>query len=515
MRYTEPVRIIEIIRMTEQGHSQRQIAKSVRCANSTVCDVQRRVRESGLNYARAERMTNDELRALLYPDSFGKNVKPEPEWEVIHERLTDKSSRANLQYIWEEYRTSIPDGLGYSQFCKRYEQWRERTGKDVIMARERLPGRELFVDWMGDTLPCVIDSGTGEVYRAHFFVATLGDSSYPYVEAFPDEKLDKWLMAHVHAFEYIGGVPRVVVPDNLKDAITKPGYYDPKLNPAYWELAKHYNVAVIPARIRKPKDKGAVESSVGWLETWLLEWLRGKQFFSFEELNAAIRMRLGELVKRPFQKRPGSREEVFLIVDKPALRGLPGSRFENADYVIRRVPSNYHVEYDGFYYSVPHTMYTRKVTLRATSETVEIISDNRERAALHRRRFIGSRYVTERGHMPKNHQFQHDRDRFDGARYREWAANIGENTAHVIEYMLTAQHVEETAYRSCMGVLQMSKSFGANRLEAACKKARAMKSCTYSTVKNILKNAQDKLPAPTNHPPTPAHENLRGAAAFR
>jgi transposase len=324
--------------MTEDGYSQRQIGESAKCGKSTVGEVQRRARERGLTYAQAEGMSNDELRSLLYPDSLGKKQKPEPEWQEIHERLADKSNRANLQYIWEEYRESIPTGLSYSQFCKRYEQWRVATGKEVVMAREREPGRELFVDWMGDTLACVMDGGTGEVLKAHFFVAVLGDSSYPYVEAFPDEKLDNWLLAHVHALEWIGGVPRVVVPDNLKSAVTKVNYYDPKLNPAYWELAKHYGVAVIPARIRKPKDKAAAESGVGWLEIWLLEWLRGKQFFSFEELNAAIRVRLLELVKRPFQKRPGSREEVFNKVDKPALRPLPATRYEHSEYVLRRVP---------------------------------------------------------------------------------------------------------------------------------------------------------------------------------
>jgi uncharacterized protein (DUF2126 family) len=175
---------------------------------------------------------------------------------------------------------------------------------------------------------------------------------------------------------------------------------------------------------------------------------------------------------------------------------------------------SYHVEYDGFYYSVPYTMHKQKVTLRVSAGTVEIISDNRERVALHVRRFSGSRYVTVRGHMPKNHQYQRDRDCFDGARYREWAGNIGENTAFVINALLTAQHVEETAYRSCMGVLQMASKYGADRLEAACVKARAINSCTYTTIKNILKNAQDKLPAPSHAKATPYHENLRGPASF-
>jgi transposase len=479
-----------------------------------VGEVQKRCREHGLTYAQAANMTNKEIKALLYPASYGRNEKKaDPDWEAIHEILTD-GTRRNRQFVWEEYRTNNPEGLSYSQFCKRYDLWRQETGKDVVMAREREPGRELYVDWMGDTLLCVQDSTTGELLRAHFFVAVLGDSSYPYVEAFPDEKLDKWLLGHVHALEWMDGVPKVIVPDNLKSGVTKPNYYDPKLNPAYWELAKHYDVAVIPTRINKPKDKASVESGVGWLETWLLEWLRGKQFFSYVELNAAIRERVRELAKRPFQKRPGSREEVFNKVDKPALRPLPAARYEHAEYILRRVPDNYHVEYDGFYYSVPHTLHKRQVTIRASSEIVEIINDNRERIALHVRRFIGSRYATTRSHMPKKHQHQQDLDRFDGDRYRSWAGNIGDDTAFVVNALLTAQHVEETAYRSCMGVLQMASKYGSDRLEAACGKARAMNSCTYTTVKNILQNAQDKTPPPNHAKPTPPHENLRGPASF-
>jgi len=514
MRCAEPVKIIEILRLSEKGYSQRQIAASVKCAKSTVGEVQRRCREQGLTYSQAGDMTNDAIKALLYPANTLRNSsKPEPDWEKIDASLSGRN-RLNRQFIWEEYRGSHPDGLGYSQFCRRYDQWRNVTGKDVVMAREREPGREMFVDWMGDTLGCVLDCATGELLEAHFFVAVLGDSSYPYVEAFPNEKSDKWLMGHVHAFEWVGGVPKIIIPDNLKSAVTRANYYDPKLNPAYWQLAKHYEVAVIPARIKHPKDKSPAESSIGWLETWLLEWLRGKQFFSFEELNTAIRVRVKELTKRPYQKRPGTREEVFNKIDRPALRPLPVARYEHAEYVLRRVPDNYHVEYDGFYYSVPFAMHKQQVTLRVSSETIEVINTNRERVALHQRRFVGSRYVTLRNHMPKNHQHQHDMERFDGSKYRNWAKNIGENTAFVINTMLTAQHVEETAYRSCMGALQMGSKYGNDRLETACGKARAMNSCTYTTIKNILKNAQDKTPAPSVAKPTPPHENIRGPASF-
>jgi len=513
MRCEEPVKILEIVRLTEQGYSQREIAQSVKCGKSTVGEIQKRCRNCKLRYETAVLMTNDEIKMLLYPDSFGRSVKGDPDWPTIHQRL-QANKRLNLQYLWEEYKAENTEGLSYSRFCNRYLAWKNESGKNVIMVQNREPGKELFVDWMGDTLDCVVDSATGEILAAHFFVATLGDSSYPYVEAFPDEKLDKWLLAHVNALRCLGGVPRVIVPDNCKTATTKPNYYDPAINQSYWEFAKHYEVAILPARVREPQDKAPVESSVGWLETWLVEWLRGKRFFGFEALNAEIQSRVSELAKRPFQKRKGSRQSVFETLDKPALRPLPYTQFEYADYIVRRTPANYHVEYDGFHYSVPHGLHKQLVTLRATATTIEILNDNRERVALHQRRQTGARYVTNLGHMPSHHRHQHDANHFDGAKYRMWARNIGGQTFSVIDHLLSSQIAEEQAYRSCMGILQCSKKYGNERLEAACTKAVAMNSCTYSTITTILKNGQDRVLATATCKPTPQHENLRGSEAY-
>ena len=513
MRCEEPVKIIEILRLTEQGYSQREIAQSIKCGKSTVGEIQKRCRNCGLQYEAAAGMTNDEIKMLLYPDSFGRSVKGDPDWANINERL-QANKRLNLQYVWEEYKAENTNGLSYSRFCHRYLDWKNETGKNVIMVQNREPGKELFVDWMGDKLDCVVDTATGEILTAHFFVATLGDSSYPYVEAFPDEKLDKWLLAHVNALRYIGGVPRVIVPDNCKTATTKPSYYDPAINQSYWEFAKHYEVAILPARVRKPKDKAPAESSVGWLETWLLEWLRGKRFFSFEALNTEIQYRVKELANRPFQKRQGTRLSVFEALDKPALRPLPYTHFEYADYILRRTPPNYHVEYDGFYYSVPYVLYKQLVTIRATAVTIEILNDNRERVALHRRRRTGSRYVTILSHMPAHHRHQHDANHFDGAKYRMWARNIGVHTFAAIDQLLSSQNVEEQAYRSCMGILQCSKKYGNERLEAACAKAITINSCTYSTITTILKNGQDKVVTSTTSKATPRHENIRGSEAY-
>ncbi|KLU62781.1 hypothetical protein CEB3_c08710 [Peptococcaceae bacterium CEB3] len=307
------------------------------------------------------------------------------------------------------------------------------------------------------------------------------------------------------------GIPRIVTPDNCKAAITKPQYYDPVLNPTYWEWAKHYEIAVIPARVRDPQDKPVVEESVGWLETWLLGWLRNQLFFSFEELNKAILERLQTLCQQPYRKRTGSRLSIFLEVDRPALRPLPAAPFELADIKVRIVPDNYHVEYDGFYYSVFYTYYRQQVTIRATLTTIEIFNNNRERITAHCRRYTGSRYVTIPEHMPEHHRKYWEFKQFNGIRYRDWAAKIGENTAYVIDKMLTAQSVEEQAYKSCMGVLQLSKKYSEERLESACAKARSINSFSFTTISNILKNGQDLIPpVPPARKALPAHENVRG-----
>jgi transposase len=509
------MKTLEILRLWEHGYTQREIAASVKCAKSTVGEIQRRCREAGLSYGQAEGLTDGLILEKLYPEGGGgRPVKDEPDFAEIQQKR-EKSRRVNLSYLWEEYRTQNPEGLGYSQFCYRYKKWRRASGEQVVMVQERDPGKELFVDWMGDTPECVLDRETGKLLRAHFFVATLGDSGFPVVEAFADEKTLSWLTAHVHAFTRLGGVPRIIVPDNCKTAVHSPKYYDPAINREYSDLAAYYQVAVIPARVRSPRDKAPVESAVGWLETWLLEWLKGQgPFDSFACLNHAIKSRMEDLVKRPFQKRAGSRESVFRALDKPALRPLPPFPYEIALYQTRRVPDNYHLEYSGFYYSVSHEYYKQDVTLRITQSMIEVYDGQRTRIAVHERRYTGKRYVTLRCHMPEHHRFQYDKNRFDGNRYRSWARSIGEHTFFIIDGLLAASGIEETAYRSCMGILQCSKQYGNPRLEAACRRARELNSHSYSTVYNILKNRQENYAQAELIKATPVHENIRGPLSF-
>lgn len=513
MRYeTHPLKILEILRLwEEQGLSQREIATGANSSKTTVCEIQRRCREAGLTYEKAKSMTHKEICDTVYPKLAQLKMKPDPDWPAIHARL-EKYPRLNLQFIWtEEYRIANPAGLSYSQFCRRYAKWCDKSGRDVRMVRDHEPGKEMFTDWAGDKLDIVYDAETGEVQTAHFFITTLGNSGYPYAEAFPDEKEPNWLMGHVHAFEWYGGVPRIVVPDNPKTAVTKTSRYDPVINRAYAELARHYSIGIIPARPKKPRDKSIVEGSVGWLETWLLEWLRGKHFFSFDELNREIKIRLGELSLHPYKKRPGTRADIFDSVDKPALRPLPAVRYDHVEYVRRRVPDNYHVEYDDFLYSVSHTLFKEWVVIRAGQDVIEILDEDGKRVALHARQRTGRKYVTKNGHMPEKHLRQREFDRRNGDNYRAWAGNIGVNTYNFIDALLKAQTVEETAYRSCMGVLQMGKRYGNDELERICTKALAMGSITYTTIKRLMgtNSGYDSVDEPS-----PSHENLRDPSEF-
>lgn len=510
MRRCETVNILEIMRMSEMGFSQRTIATSVNCGKSTVGEIQKRCFDAELTYDTAREMTNTELTERLYPAKAARQSgKAAPDWESIHKWIKG-GKRRNLQYAWEEYRRDTPEGLGYSQFCRQYRAWKDGTGKTVSMPQEHEPGEKMFIDWAGDTLDCVTDPGTGEVLTAHFYVSVLGYSCYPYAEAFPNEKQDSWMTANIHALEYYGGCPRTAVPDNTTTAVTKPNYYEPALNQEYLDFARHYGIAVVPARSYKPKDKSLAEGSVYWLETWLLEWLRDQQFFSFEELNKAIRTRLAVLVERPFEKRRGTRASEFLEVEKQALRPLPPLRYEYAQYITRRVPDNYHVEHGGFYYSVPYTLYTQVVTMRVTTTMVEVINGNRERVALHVRRYSGKRYATQPEHMPEKHRRQLEASSRTGKDYQQWADTVGESTRAVIDRMLSAQDFEQTAYRSCMGVLQFAKKHSPEALEAACKRAIEVGSPYYTTVKNLIQNP----PLTKRNRPLPVHENLRSPAEF-
>ena len=269
--------------------------------------------------------------------------------------------------MWEEYRQAHPEGYRYSWFCERYQHWRRHL--DVVLRQEHKAGEKMFVDWAGATIP-VYDATTGHAWPASLFVCVLGASSYTYAEATRDQQLEAWIQAHIHALEFFGGVPILVVPDNTKTAITRACRYDPDLNPTYQEFAVHYGMGVVPARPYRPRDKAKVESGVQVCERWIIAALRHRKFFHLAELNQAIRELLVRLNERPFRKRDGSRSSLFHSLEKPALTPLPAERFDMSQWTRATVNIDYHIAFDGNFYSVPYTLVQQLVEVRSTPTTV-------------------------------------------------------------------------------------------------------------------------------------------------
>ena len=517
MRRFTIVRIREALRLKELKVSNVQISRSIQCGRSTLIEVFRRCDELGLDFNQASQMSNTDLEQLLYPAAPAKSSKPsDPDFAYIQKQL-EEFPNLNRKFLWEEYVRRTPDPLQYSQFCERFRTWRKENSKEVTLSLERKPGEVMEVDWAGDTMDLLCDRVTGELYTVYLFVATVGNSDLYFAQAFTDMKLKSWIQAHTSALEFFGALPRIVTPDNARTAVNRHVRYEPELNSTYRDWAEFYRVAVIPARPRKPKDKNMVEHGVGYLETWILGRLRHRYFFSMTELNQEIRNILIELNNKPYQKREGTRQSVFQKIDRPAMRPLPTTRFENPEYKTCTVGSNYHIEFERSNYSIPYTYIHKKVTVRATNTTVEILYDN-QRICSHARNYNTSRrYVTDKNHMPEKHRGYVEQTDWDGNRYRNWAKKIGPQTYAVVDAMLTTHVIEEQAYKSCMGLLQLSKKYGSERLESACARAAELGGFQYTTVKNILKNDQDQRPirTGTDNLPLPQHPNIRGSEYYK
>jgi len=348
----------------------------------------------------------------------------------------------------------------------------------------RKPGEQAEVDWAGDPA-YVIDPDTGEIIEAWLFAGVMTYSQYTYVEAFVNQKQSAWIRAHVNMLEYFGGVPLILVPDNCKTAVTRNGdWYDQKVNAVYHEMAEHYGAAIIPARVRKPKDKPNAEGSIAIISTWITAALRNEQFFSISELNSAIMEKLAAFNAKLFQKKEGSRLQLFLEEEKPLLSPLPATRYELAEWKQATVQFNYHISLDGMLYSVPFEYIKRKVDVRVTDRTIEVFY-NQNRIASHRRLYgRKGQYDTILEHMPEDHQKYLE---WNGDRFRKWAERIGINTYRTIDAILTSNPVEQQTYRSCMGLLKLADKHSSECLEAACEKALVYTaSPSYKSIKNII-----------------------------
>jgi transposase len=486
--------------------SERVVARSCRISHSTVGDYVKRAETAGLKLPLPEDLSDNRLYELLFPrtEPGVSQAIPLPDWKEVYLELRKKG--VTLRLLWMEYLEEYPHGYSYSQFCLLYRVW---AGKlKPTMRLNHKAGEKLFVDYAGQTIP-VIDPKTGEIRQAEVFVAALGASNYTYAEAQWHQDLPNFIGGHVRVYNFIGGVTEVVVPDNLKAGVNHPSRYDPDINPTYQEMADYYGVAVVPARVRKPRDKAKVEVAVQNVERWIIARLRHQKFFSLFELNKAIRILLDELNNRQMKHLGKSRRELFELYDRPALKPLPVTPYEFAIWKKARISIDYHVEYDKHYYSVPHHLYPGDVDIRANEKTIEIFFE-RQRVALHPRSHVMGRYSTLKEHMPSNHRFYSE---WSPERFIHWAEKIGAETAKVIQMELASRQHPQQAYRACLGILGFARKYTSEKLESACRYALANEIHSYKGIKNILVNELNQQTSTENTPQPallPPHSNIRG-----
>jgi transposase len=503
-------KIKEVLRLKyEADLSYEAISKSCNIGHTTVGEYVKRAQEAGLRWPLPKDMDDNLLEKLLYPHPTNTvTKKPLPDWSNIHKELKKKS--VTLFLLWQEYKEIYPDGYEYSWFCQNYREW---AGKiDVTMRFNHRAGEKLFVDYAGHTIP-VIDKRTGEIREAQIFVATMGASNYTYAEATWTQSLPDWISSHVKAFNFLGGAPEIIVPDNLRTGVNKPCRYEPDINPTYQEMASHYRCVVIPTRVRRPKDKAKVETGVKVVEQWILARLRNRKFFSLTDLNKTIINLLEDLNTRPFQKLPGTRQSMFEELDKPALKPLPLQPYTYAEWKKVKPGVDYHIEVSGFYFSVPHQLAKRQMEARITQNIIEVFYKGK-RVASHRYD-PSKRYTTLPEHMPESHKKYAE---WTPQRIINWAAKTGKATAQTVKAVMESRMHPQQGFRSCMGIISLGKEYTQERLEAACSRALAIGSPSYKSIQAILKKGLDRLPPQKEGPQQTSfitHSNIRGPQYYQ
>jgi transposase len=495
------------------GVPTREIARRIGVAASTVRATLKRFQAAGLSWPLPAEVTDAALEARLFADACAKRGhrrQLEPDWATIHREL--KGKHVTLSILWDEYIERHPEGYRYSRFCELYRIWEAKLS--VTMRQTHLGGDKLFVDYAGDTVPVIVDRLTGETRQAQIFVAVMGASNFTYAEATWTQALGDWIGAHTRAFTAIGGVPHLIVPDNAKVAVIKACLYEPQVNRTYAEMAAHYGTAVLPTRPRHPRDKAKVEAAVLIVERWILARLRHRRFYGLAELNAAI----GELLKRINEERPirrlgRTRRQLLEELDRPALKPLPIEPYVFAEWRVRRVGIDYHVEVERHCYSVPYRFARTEVEVRLTARTVEIFARG-ERIAVHMRSGGNGKHTTIADHMPSSHRRYAD---WTIGRIRRDAALIGPATAALCDLILEHRPHPEQGFRSCLGILRLARPFGVARLEAAATRAIEIGALTYGSVRSILDHKLDRHAAqqrPADGAPI-FHPNIRGSRYYQ
>ena len=501
----------DILRLRlDAGLSMRQIQASLRISLGAVQKITSRAAALKLDWPAIEQLNDQQLAGAIYPESDTQvsDAFQLPDWVEVHQELKRKSVTKHL--LWEEYTQAYPNrSYSYPQYCFLYKQWLSKQRRS--MRQPHKAGDKLFVDYAGQTVP-IVNGHTGEIRTAQIFDAVLGASNYTYCEATWTQALPDWLGSHARAFDFLGGVPKLIVPDNLKSSTTRACRYDPDLNPSYQQLAAHYGVAIMPARPYKPKDKSKAEVGVQVIERWILARLRHQTFFSLAELNQCIQSLLTEVNNKSFQQYKGTRQQWFESLDKPALSPLPRQAYQYTDIKEVKVNIDYHIQYDQHIYSVPHHLVGEKLELHAKDQLIEIYFRN-QRVTSHVRQYRpGTTTVAE--HMPTQHQKHHQ---WSAGRLMNWAKDMGDEVLVWVKTQINNKQHEQQAYRVCLGLLNLSRQYPASRLNKACAIANQKQLYRLKQIKSILQSNQDQLltEAKEQLPLLPqSHENIRGPKSF-
>lgn len=499
-------KIKEILRYYFSGiTSTRQIGLSVGCGKSSVGScIQKSIAAGIKSFEDISGFTDTELEELLYTPASAikrKSDKEQPDWNNLHEEL--RKPHVTLALLWTEYKAEHPAGYEYSHFCETYRVWSKKLS--LSMRQVHKAGEKSFVDFC-DGLNFV-DAVTGERIPTELFVGVLGASSYVYARAVLSQDIRSWIDCHCRMYEYFKGVTAITVPDNLKSGVTKPDRYEPEINSSYREMSEYYGTCIIPARVRKPKDKAKAEASVLVVQRWILAALRGRTFYSLFELNAGIEELLEKLNNKIMRHLGKSRKELYETIDRPALKPLPSARYEYAEWKKVRVNIDYHICFDWSYYSAPCNLVQEELWCRATGTVIELYYKNK-RITSHMRSVKRGEYVTKEEHRPKSHR---EYKEWTPTRIISWGSDVGKNTGSFIEALLNERKHPEQAYRSALGVIRLAKQHGNDRVEKACAKALSINSISYKTVDVILKKKMEEVPvAPKQISLFTSTENVRG-----
>ena len=479
-------KIRDVLRLKfESGLSERVIARSLSLSNGSVNSYLQRARMAGLGWPLPEGLDDAALELSLFPPApaVAAQARPTPDWTLVDKELRRRG--VTLALLWEEYRGAHPGGFGYSWFCEHYGAFKSRLRP--TMRQSHVAGEKVFVDFAGDMID-VVDPVTGEVRPMKLFVAAMGASNYIFAQARPSEQIADWSGAHVDLFAFLGGAPKFVVCDNLKAAVTNPDRYEPGLNRSYLELADHYGVAILPARPYKPRDKAKVEQSVLIAERWILARLRNRRFFRVADLNTAIAELVGDINARVMKGYNASRAELFATIDKPALKALPDDPYAFAVWKRCRVAPDYHVEVDGHWYSAPFRLIRELVDVRVADNTVEIFH-KRQRVASHPRAPNRRGHTTIPDHMPSAHRRHAS---WTPGRLVAYAEKIGPSTAALFEAIMTDRPHPEQGFRTCLGILALTRTYDNARVDAACRRGVSIKARSVASIRSILKNGLER-----------------------